>query len=83
MYFLAKGITKDSQKVALLLHTGGLDFQELYYTLVAEGEQKRFEECLTVLDYYFVPKVNVPFERLLFRQMGQTPGEKVDQFFCR
>ena len=36
-----------------------------------------------MLDNYFVPKVNVPFERHLFRQLEQLPGEKVDQFVCR
>ena len=83
LYLLAKGITKETQKVALLLHTGGLDLQELYYTLVSEEEPQTLEECLTVLDNYFVPKANVPFERHLFRQMEQSPGEKVDQFVCR
>ena len=34
LYLVAKGITKDEQKTALLLHTGGLNFQELYYTLL-------------------------------------------------
>ena len=29
LYLVAKGITKDEQKTALLLHTGGLNFQEL------------------------------------------------------
>ena len=66
----------DLQKVALLLHTGGIDFQELYYTLIPEGEEKSLEESFEVLDDYFVPKVNVPFERHLFR-------ETVDQFVCR
>ena len=73
----------DLQKVALLLHTGGTDFQELYYTLISEGEEKSLEESFEVLDDYFVPKVNVPFERHLFRQMSQVAGETVDQFVCR
>ena len=34
LYLVAKGITKDEQKTALLLHTVGLKFQELYYTLL-------------------------------------------------
>ena len=41
LYLRGKGITMDSQKVALLLHTGGADLQELYYTLVPENEVKR------------------------------------------
>ena len=73
----------DLQKVALLLHTGGADFQELYYTLIPEGEEKSLEESFEVLDDYFVPKINVPFERHLFRQMSQVAGETVDQFVCR
>jgi hypothetical protein len=73
----------DSQKVALLLHTGGADLQELYYTLVPENEEKGLKESFEVLDNYFVPKVNVPFERHLFRQMCQVAGETVDQFVCR
>ena len=36
-----------------------------------------------MLDDYFVPKVNVPFERHLFKQMSQIVGETVDQSVCR
>ena len=35
------------------------------------------------LDSYFIPKVNVPFERCVFRQMKQQSHEKVYQFVCR
>jgi hypothetical protein len=45
------------------LHTGGADFQELYYTLIPKNEEKSWKESFEVLDNYFVPKVNVPFER--------------------
>ena len=54
-----KGLTMDSQMVALLLHTGGADFQELYYTLIPEGEEKSLKESFEELDDYFIPKVNV------------------------
>ena len=80
LFLTAKGVTNDKQKVALLLHTGGLELQELYFTLVNEEEEKKFEDCVKTLDEYFVPKVNLPFERHQFRQMGQTSGEKVDHF---
>lgn len=83
MFLTAKGVTNDKQKVALLLHTGGLKLQELYFTLVNEDEEKEFEDCVKTLDEYFVPKVNLPFERHQFRQMGQTSGEKVDHFVSR
>ena len=65
------------------MHTGGADFQELYYTLIPENEEKSWKESFEVLDNYFVPKVNVPFERHFFRQMCQAAGETVDQYVCR
>ena len=83
LYLVAKGITKDEQKTALLLHTGGLNFQELYYTLLTGTEIKPFAESMELLDNYFAPQLNVPFERHQFRQMEQASGESVDQFVCR
>lgn len=75
--------SKGLQKVALLLHTGGADFQELYYTLVPENEEKSLKKSFEVLYDYFIPKATVPFERHLFRQMSQVTGGKVDQFVSR
>lgn len=84
LYVTSKGVTNQAQKVALLLHSGGMELQEIYYTLAPEDEaQNNFDNCLTVLDNYFTPKVNVPFERHGFRQMAQLEGETIDQFVCR
>jgi len=71
LYVLAKGVSSDPQKVALLLHTAGTELQELYYTLAAEEELKPYKDVIALLDEYFVPKVNVSFERHVFRQMEQ------------
>ncbi|CAH3154934.1 unnamed protein product [Porites evermanni] len=83
LYFVAKGITKDEQKTALLLHTGGLNFQELSYTLLTGTDKKPFAESMELLDNYFAPQLNVPYERHQFRQMEQSSGESVHQFVCR
>lgn len=83
LYLVVKGITKDEQKTALLLHTGGLNLQELYYTLLTGADIKPFVESMELLDNYFAPQLNVPFERHQFRQMEQASGESVDQFVCR
>ena len=80
---LGKGITNNSQKRGLLLHTAGLDLQEVYFTLVPDGAEKSYAETFKVLDDYFIPKANVPFERHLFRQISQSSEERVDQFVCR
>ena len=84
LYVLAKGIVEDRQTVALLLHTAGQEVQDLYFTLAGPEEELRdYKDVVELLDSYFVPKVNVPFERHVFRQMEQQSHEKVDQFVCR
>ena len=57
--------------------------QDVYFTLVPDGEDKDYPTTLKVLDDYFIPKANVPFERHLFRQITQSSEETVDQFVCR
>ena len=66
---LGKGITSDSQKRGLLLHTAGLEVQYVYFTLVPDGEDKDYPTTLKVLGDYFIPKGNVPFEKHLFCQI--------------
>ena len=83
LYLTGKGVTDDAQKRALLLHAAGVDVQEIYFTLVSEDEITTFEATMKVLDDYFIPKANVPFERHLFRQIAQEMGGTVDQFVCR
>ena len=74
IYLTSKGVTSDKQKVALI-HTGGIDFQDVYYTLVSETEEKAFAETIKTLDDYFTPKANATFERHFCCV--------VDQFVCR
>ena len=83
LYVFGKGITNDSRKRGLLLHTAGLDVQEVYFTLVPDGAEKSYAETFQVLDDYFIPKANIPFERHLFWQISQSSEETVDQFVCR
>ena len=51
--------------------------------MIPEDEEKSLKENFAVLDHYFIPKVNVAFERHQSRQMSQVAGEIVDQFVCR
>jgi len=83
LYVTGKGVSDDAEKRALFLHVAGMDVQEIYFTLVADAESATFAATVKVFDDYFVPKVNVPFERHLFRQIVQESGEIVDQFVCR
>ena len=49
-----------------------------------EGEEDSiYNAALQILDAYFTPQVNVPYERYIFRQMKQEEHEMVDQFVVR
>ncbi|CAB4043490.1 Hypothetical predicted protein, partial [Paramuricea clavata] len=84
LYMVSKGVTNEQQKVALLLHSGGMELQELYYTLSPDSEDNNLQECLNrCFRCIFYTKVNVAFERHMFRQMQQKENETIDQFVCR
>ena len=64
------------------------DRKELSFYMSREWTFRKFTSHLllmlrALLDDYFVPKANVPFERHLFRQIVQESEETVDQFVCR
>jgi len=73
---VGKGVSDNTQKRALFLHVAGMDVQEIYFTL-AGVDASDFAATVKVLDDYFAPKTNVPFERHLFRQIVEEIGETV------
>ena len=87
-FFLeAKGITKDTQKQALLLHCAGQDVQDIFVTLSDPGPapdgETQYAKAMRLLDAHFLPQVNIPFERHQFRQAKQEESETADQFVTR
>jgi hypothetical protein len=73
-------------------HDAGVDVQEIFEALdnseagVCSKTSKtddEYELALKILDEYFSPKANVPYERHVFRQMKQEDGETVDQFVVK
>ena len=42
LYVASKGVTNEGQKVTLLLHSGGIELQEIYYTLVSGDQDTSF-----------------------------------------
>ena len=78
LYVTGKGVSNDTQKRALLLLVAGMDVQEIYFTIAGDGEDVNFEATLQVIDNYFIPEWNIPFERHMFRQILQEGGETVD-----
>ena len=80
----------DAQKKALLLHTAGIEVQELYETLKDTGTDTfeedtatQYEKTVRTLNAYFVTKLNEPYERHVFRSMTEQDEETVDQFIAR
>ena len=88
---MVKGVVNDAQKKALLLHTAGIEVQELYETVTDPGPTEEFEEdtatdfekTVRTLNTYFVSKLNEPYERHVFRSMAQQEREVVSQFIAR
>ena len=70
-FLLAKGVLNDAQKKPLLLHTAGIEVQELYETLTDPGTDsfeedfatEYYEKTVRTLNAYFVTRLNKPYER--------------------
>ncbi|KAK3895908.1 hypothetical protein Pcinc_000408 [Petrolisthes cinctipes] len=80
-YLDATGVTNAVQKRALFLHIAGQEVQEIFDTF--SGELDTFEKAISALDKYFVPLVNMRYERVLFRQIHQESNEPTDTFVTR
>ena len=82
IYLTARKINSDEQRVALLLHCAGIEFQDLYYTLTPDIVS--FQDSLALLNDHFLPKKqNATYERHLFRQLQKEKGETIDNYLCR
>ena len=87
-FFLeGKGVKKDSQRKALLLHCAGQDVQDIFDTLTDPGpvpeHDSEYAKAMRSLDAYFAHQVNIPFERHQFRHAKQEESETADQFVLR
>lgn len=86
LFVEGKGVENPAQKKALLLHCGGIQMQDIFFTLsVPEPEENGtvYSVAMGVLDGYFSPVGNAQMERHLFRNMFQQPTETIDQFVTR
>jgi hypothetical protein len=89
-YVEGKGINNHARMRALLLHTAGMDVQDIFETLdeiefvqVEDEEDNVYKQSMRKLDSYFTPKLNVPYERHVFRACRQESDETVDQYVTR
>ena len=92
-YSIGKGVANVAQKKALFLHSAGMDVQELFDTVPNPPipgwhppqpiPLNDYELAVLKLDSYFATKVNVPYERHIFRNLKQEDTETVDQYVTR
>ena len=83
-YIQASGITSESRKIAVLLHVGGLELQEVFHSVVdVNVKTETLQQVYDVFDQQFLPNRNVIYERHVFRKEAQRPGETIDVFATR
>lgn len=70
----------DQRKVALLLHHMGPDSLEVFNSFNMDLDTVRFEELVSKLETYFLPKVNIAMERHKFFTRTQQAGESIDEY---
>ncbi|XP_062578034.1 uncharacterized protein K02A2.6-like [Saccostrea cucullata] len=86
LFAVGKGVSDAEQKKALLLHCAGPEVQDIFYTLNVEqaGDNDNvYTLAVKTLDKHFENKVNVPYERYVFRKILQTESETVEQFITK
>ena len=83
LYAAGKGVTDADQKYALLLHTAGMDVQDIFFTLPAGAGDDDYEKAVSALNTYFKPQANTAVERSFFRNTEQLPNETIEQYITR
>lgn len=85
IYLEAAGIDSEIKKRASLLHFGGHELQEIFYSIPGANDEEGdlFSIAIQKLDEYFSPKQSKVYERHLFRQLKQLPDEKFEKFLVR
>jgi hypothetical protein len=83
LYVAGKGVTDVDQKNALLLHSAGMDVQDVYYTLPDGDGDDAYAKTVSALNKYFKPQTNSAFERSILRRTAQLPNETIEQYITR
>lgn len=88
IYLLATKNDQPINKRAILLHTGGLALQDIYFNIPGAhvescNDNDVYKIAIEKLDDYFAPKQSNIFERHIFRLMKQETQEKFEKFLIR
>jgi hypothetical protein len=86
LYATGKGVVDPAQKKALLLHSAGMEVQDIYFTLQerdpGEGETV-YDVAVEILKNHFTPQINMSYQSSELRAMEQKPSEIVEQYITR
>lgn len=83
MFRTATGLNlkSDEQQVNMLLYCMGEEADQLLTSLgISENDRKSYEDTVKHFDKYFKTKKNIFYQRTLFIQQNQKPGQKVDAY---
>lgn len=80
-FFGASNIIDTKRKKSMLLYCGGEDLRKIHDTLNDTGDT--YKITVQILEDYFSTKVNVTYERHLFRSIIQNNGETAKGFVTR
>lgn len=83
IYLTAANIHEEKAKRATLLHTGGLQLQQIFYNIPGTNVECLYETAIKKLDDYFMPKYSQIYQRHLFRKIQQKDGENFDIFLSK
>lgn len=80
VYVSAVAITDEKQKCNLLLHCMGPEALDIYNTFeIPAAQASSFKFILEKFDY-FLPKINITYERHKFFTRNQKVGENIDTY---
>ncbi|XP_047474266.1 uncharacterized protein LOC125028804 isoform X4 [Penaeus chinensis] len=83
IYLDVANVGKDSRKRALLLHTAGLEVQEICRGLFSNSAVATYTDLVTALNKHFIPVGNFRHERFVFNSCAQKQDESVSAYTTR
>lgn len=73
----------DQKKVAMLLHAGGDDLQDIFESFALNDNQKNeLDVVLKKFNEHFIPATNITYERFMFFNRKQQEGESYEQYMA-
>ena len=72
LFAVGKGVEDDGQKRALLLHSAGMQVQDIFFSLAKVEELTTYDKTKKALCDYFAPQSNETYERLIEPDLGKS-----------